>query len=120
MNRQKELKLAYKLNPPPAGIFQIKNHHNGKIFIGSTMNLPGKRNSAFFQLKQKVHFNKELQADWNAFGASAFTFDILEVMKREDIPQAEWKEVLSALEEKWLSMQQPCEDKGYNKPSKKN
>jgi len=39
MDRKKELKLKYKETKPQAGVYQIKNTRNQKIFVGSTMNL---------------------------------------------------------------------------------
>lgn len=39
MDRKKELKQLYKEIPIQAGVFQIKNNINQKIFIGSTRNL---------------------------------------------------------------------------------
>lgn len=38
MNRKKELKQQYKEIPIEAGVFQIKNTVNNKIFIASTRN----------------------------------------------------------------------------------
>ena len=39
---KKELKKQYKQTLQPMGVYQIKNLVNGKIFIGSVKNLPGK------------------------------------------------------------------------------
>ncbi|KJS16022.1 MAG: excinuclease ABC subunit C [Peptococcaceae bacterium BRH_c4b] len=118
LDKRKELKLAYKLNPPPKGVYQIKNRINGKIFIGSNMNLPGSRNSYRFQLNLKCHRNKALQEDWDLYGADAFTFDILETLKTEEIPKDDWRDALSALEDKWLNNLQPYGERGYNKEKK--
>lgn len=126
-DRQKELKLAYKLNPPPMGVYQIRNQVNGKIFVSSSMNLPGKKNSFQFlldlrkhphQLNLKSHPNKGLQADWTTFGSEAFIFEVLETLKSEEIPEEERRKALAALEEKWLDKLQPYGETGYNKPPK--
>lgn len=118
MDRKKELKLAYKQTPRPMGVYQMKNHMNEKIFIGSSMNLPGSRNSNCFQLKLKSHRNKELQEDWHLYGEDAFTFDILEAVNPEKVPQEDWREAVATLEEKWLDILKPYGKNGYNKPSK--
>jgi hypothetical protein len=97
------------------GVFQIKNTTNEKILIGSSMNLPGKKNSQEFQLKAGGHYNKELQSDWNALGPAAFTFEILETLKPETIPQEDWRKAVTALEDKWLDTLQPYGERGYNK-----
>lgn len=118
MNRQKELKNSYKNNPPPMGVYQLKNKTTGKALVGSSMNLPGKKNSSAFQLNLNGHPNKELQADWNSYGQDAFLFEILEVLKPEDHPQEDWRKATLALEDKWLDKLQPYDDNGYNKPKK--
>lgn len=119
MDRRKELKLAYKQNPPPMGVYQIKNSINGKIFLGSSMNLPGKFNSHRIQLNFKCHHNKALQEDWDLYGADAFTFDILETLKLEEISKDYWRDAISAMEDKWLITLQPYGENGYNKQKKK-
>ncbi|MEW6698122.1 MAG: GIY-YIG nuclease family protein [Bacillota bacterium] len=115
MDRRKELKLAYKENPRPMGVYQIKNQSNGKIFIAGSMNLPGSFNSNRFQLNFNCHHNKALQDDWNEYGASAFTFDVLETLKSEEIAKEDWREAVSELEAKWLNTLQPYGEGGYHK-----
>lgn len=119
LDRRKELKLAYKQNPPPMGVYQIKNNINGKILVGSSMNLPGSFNSFRFQLNLKVHRSEALQEDWALHGQEAFSFDILETLKSEEIPREDWREAVTALEDKWLNTLQPYGETGYNKPKKK-
>ncbi|GBG57585.1 nuclease [Sporomusaceae bacterium FL31] len=120
MDRKKELKLAYKETPPPMGVYQIKNTVNGKILVGSGMNLPGKHNSCLFQLKINRHPNTELQADWNTAGPTAFTFEILETLKYQELPESQWRKAIAELEDKWLAKLSPYGDKGYNKLKLKN
>jgi hypothetical protein len=115
MDRRKELKLAYKQNPLPMGVFQLKNNVNGKMLIGGSMNLPGMKNRLLFQLRMDSHPSNELQADWRSLGADAFSFDVLETIKAEEIPQEEWKKNVLALEEKWLANLEPYGEKGYNR-----
>jgi len=120
MDRRKELKFAYKQTPTPMGVYQLTNKLNGKILIGSSMNLPGKKNSILFQLKQGAHRVKELQADWIASGPDAFDFEVLENLKHEKIAVDQWRGAVTALENKWLAALQPYGDRGYNnKPKEK-
>ncbi|QDR82304.1 GIY-YIG nuclease family protein [Sporomusa termitida] len=100
------------------GVYQIKNTVTGKLFIGSSLDLPGKLNSNRFQLSMKSHHNKELQADWNLYGSDAFTFEVLENINPEKIAQESWRNAVAELEEKWLDTLQPYGDKGYNPPAK--
>lgn len=115
MDRKKQLKLEYKETPRPMGVFQIKNTANGKIFIDSSMNLPGSFNGQRFQLSMNGHSNKQLQQDWNTYGSDAFAFEILEKINPEKIAKDDWREAVSSLKTKWLENLQPYEDKGYNK-----
>ncbi|MEG6586687.1 GIY-YIG nuclease family protein [Dendrosporobacter sp. 1207_IL3150] len=115
MDRRKELKLAYKQNPQPMGVYLYKNNINGKILVGSSMNLPGKKNSIDFQLKMGGHSNKAFQADYNLLGPEAFTFEILETLKYQDITPDDWRNKVNELEEKWLKKLKPYGELGYNK-----
>jgi len=113
---KKELIQNYKLTPRPMGVFQISNLVSGKIFIGKSENLDGIFNRIEFQLKANCHTQKDLQADWNQFGANNFAFEILEVLEsRENL---DIKKELEFLEDLWLEKLQPFGSKGYNEPKK--
>lgn len=113
MNRKKELKQLYKETTVEAGVYQIKNTKNGKIFIGSTPNFKT-LNGLKFMLQNDGHKNNELQGEWKRFGKEAFTIDILEILKKKDEPYYNEKEALADLEQKWLEQLQPYEERGYN------
>ena len=114
MKSREEIKREYKERRKPAGIFQVKNTANGKILLGSSLNLEGPLNSHRFMLTIGRHRNEELQRDWNAFGADAFVFEILEEVKVKDDPAFDLDQELTLLEEIWLEKLQPFGDKGYN------
>jgi hypothetical protein len=65
---RKELKEEYKQRKPKIGVFQIRNILNGKIFIGSSINLDAAWNSQEFRLNAGAHPNAGLQKDWMALG----------------------------------------------------
>ena len=115
MDRRKQLKLAYKETPRPMGVYQILNKKSNKIYIGSSLNLPGKLNSSRFQLELQSHYNKALQEDWNMYGAESFSFEILEQLDPQKIIKENWPKALAELEEMWLDKLQPYNEKGYNK-----
>jgi len=114
MDKRKELINAYKQTTPPMGILQIKNKKNGKIFICSSVNIPGIINRYRFQLKLGSHKNRDLQNDWNEFGEDSFEFETLEAIEPKADPG--WKAVdeLSKHKEFWLEQLQPFGDRGYN------
>ncbi|HMM20985.1 MAG TPA: GIY-YIG nuclease family protein [Selenomonadales bacterium] len=113
---RKEIKQDYKNNPPPLGIFQIQNAKNNKLLIGSTMDLTRVWNRHHFQLRMGCHVNQALQSDWSACGPEAFSFEVLETVNQEKVPQEDWRDTLAGLEKKWLEKLQPYGDRGYNKP----
>lgn len=113
METKKELKKMYKEMRTTAGIFQIKNIKNQKIFVKSSMNLKT-INGEQFQLEHNIHTNKILQQDWNKFGKDSFVFEILEVLEqKEEILDVKY--ALKKLEEKWIDQLQPFGEQGYHK-----
>jgi len=109
-----DLRRAYKESPRQAGIFQIKNTHTGKILLGSSTNLHGPLNKHRFMLSIGGHDNAGLQKDWNQFGADAFSFDILEIVKPSNDPLFNLDDELTLLEQIWLEKLQPFGERGYN------
>ncbi|MED4227906.1 GIY-YIG nuclease family protein [Neobacillus cucumis] len=115
MDRKKELKQQYKETSVEAGVFQIKNTINNKIYLGKTKNFKTLNGLKFMLETNGYTPNKELQREWNEYGKDAFTFEILEALKTSDDPYYNEKEALAALEEKWLETLQPYGERGYNK-----
>ena len=111
---KKELNREYLERPKPAGVFQIKNIENGKMLLGSSLNLEGPLNKHQFMLKIGSHKNKALLQDWNELGPDKFVFEILEVVQVQDNPNFNLKDELTLLEEIWLERLQPFGEKGYN------
>ena len=113
MNRKSELKQQYKETKIEAGVYQIRNTKNQKIFIESTPNLKtinGKR----FTLDMGSFQNKLLQTEWKEFGAEAFVFETLEILKTPEHGYFDAKDALKKLKEKWLDELQPYGEQGYN------
>ena len=110
---RKELNREYVERLKPAGIYQVKNTANGKMLLGSSLNLEGPLNRHRFMLKIGSHTNKALQTDWNELGAEAFTFEILEEVKVKQDPNFNLQDELTLLEMIWLENLQPVEN-GYN------
>ena len=114
-----ELKRAYKDNPPPAGIFQVINAVNGKVFLGKGANVRGILNSQQAQLQFGSHRNRDLQQDYNQLGAEKFTFEIVDQLDPSDKTPQQMQEDLAALEELWLEKLKPYGERGYHTlPSK--
>lgn len=118
MQRRKEINREYKERVKPSGVFQIKNLANGKVLLGSSLNLEGPLNKHRFMLKINAHPNQELQKDWNELGPDSFTFEILETIPIKDHPNFNLKDELTLLEEIWLEKLQPFGERGYNVDAK--
>ena len=110
---RKDLHREYKERVKPAGIYQVKNIKNGKVLLGSSLNLEGPLNRHKFMLKIGSHTNKALQNDWNAFGPDAFVFEILEEVQVNDDPNFDLQDDLALMEMIWLEKTQPVQN-GYN------
>ena len=114
MDRKRELKQQYQEIEIVAGVYQIKNNLNGKLFVESTRNLKT-INGVKFTLNNNTHMNKLLQSDWNEFGKEAFSFEILEKLKKDEKdPYFNEKETLKKLEQKWFDQLQPYGENGYH------
>ena len=111
---RQDIKREYKERKKPAGIFQVKNTANGKVFLGSSMNLEGPLNSHRFMLTIGKHRNEALQKEWNTFGADKFVFEVLEEVKVKDDPNFNMSDELTLLEEIWLEKLQPFGERCYN------
>ena len=115
---RKELKAEYKTSKTSAGVFQIRNLINGKIFIGTAQNIPGILNSNKFQLTAGKHPNARLQADWKAFGESAFVFEPVDELTVPDNPHRDIRMELAELQDMWLEKLKPFGERGYNEAPK--
>jgi group I intron endonuclease len=111
---REELKRGYKERPKIAGVFQIKNIANGKVLLGSSLNLEGPLNAHRFMLRTGHHLNKTLQQDWNEYGADKFVFEILEEVKVTIDPNFNLDDELTLLEQIWIEQLDPFGKRGYN------
>jgi len=117
-NKRAEIKRIYKQNSPDMGIYQIKNRVNGKIYLGSSKNLEGTRNSRLFTLKMgKAVFSQSLQKDLDEFGADSFEYSVLDILDKPELGD-NIDRLLAALELHWLEKLQPFEERGYNSAKK--
>lgn len=114
MTSRSDIKRQYLEATKDAGIFLITNTTNGKVYLGSSLNLHGPLNKHRFMLSTKSHYIDGLQKDWNQFGPDAFKFEIVEVIEPKDDPEFDITEALAAREQAWLLKTQPVGERGYN------
>lgn len=111
---RQDIKREYKERKKPAGVFQVKNLVNGKVLLGSSLNLEGPLNGHKFMLSNGSHRNAALQKDWNTYGPDKFVFEILEVVKVKDDPNFNLLDELTLIEQIWIEKLQPFGERGYN------
>ena len=111
---RKELNREYVERVKPSGVFQVKNTVNGKVFLGSSLNIEGSLNKHKFMLKIGSHTNKALQKDWDESSPDQFVLEILEEVQVIDSPNFNLKDELTLLEQIWLEKLQPFGERGYN------
>jgi hypothetical protein len=75
---RKEAARQFKERKPSPGIYALRCSTTSRTWVDSSPNLDAAQNSQFFQLRQRLHRNKELQAEWNAHGEGSFSFEVLE------------------------------------------
>ncbi len=90
-----------------SGIYRIVNQVNRKYYIGSAVSIQQRFTQHRRLLRQNQHFNSHLQAAWNKYGESSFTFETIETVP---------KELLLKAEQYWIDLCSVNNTKlGYNK-----
>ena len=97
---------AYKERKTVAGIFVIRSKASAERWVGQAANLEKIQNRIWFSLRQGSDPHPTLQAASKAHGADAFTFEIVEQLKDEEVDYvrngmlserlAHWAKALSA------------------------
>jgi hypothetical protein len=113
---QKQLKKNYQQSPRPMGVFLIRNNLSDRVFLASGLDLHGTVSRHKFQLRNGIHANKSLQADWNQFGSNGFAFEIVDELTAREGVGFDYRKELMFLEDLWLERLQPFGDRGYNLP----
>jgi hypothetical protein len=102
MDRKKELKEEYRQMKSDMGVFMISSKTNNMCYIEGTQDLKSRMNRYKFQLEHGSHPCRELQKDWNQFGAGNFTIEILENLKYDkDESKTDYTEELAIMQMIW-------------------
>ncbi len=72
-----------------SGIYGIINLVNGKIYIGSAVDIRNRWYTHKINLRNNKHQNKYLQRSWNEYGELNFKFFILEICVKLDLIKRE-------------------------------
>ncbi len=105
---RKALTRAYKESRRPIGVFCVRNVETGEALIGRSVDLPSILNRERITLRMGGHPNRRLQQDWNARGADAFVFEVLDTLAwPENTPDFDPTDDLVLLEAMWRERIQP-------------
>ena len=110
----KQLKDEYKPKKFRIGIFQVRNAINGKIFVGSSINLDAIWNRIKVEVKFGGHRNEKLQNDWKEFGEENFVFEVLSEIEEKDGDKVDYNKEVKTPEEMFIEELQPFGERGYN------
>lgn len=90
-----------------AGVYQIRNIVNGKVYVGSSSDMQARRREHLYELRKNIHSNRHLQNAYNKYGKGNFVFEVLEFLP--DITQ-QWER-----EQYWIDTLHACNKSlGYN------
>lgn len=83
-----------------SGIYQIRNTKNGKVYVGSAVNLRKRFLKHKSYLSRNVHPNARLQSAANKYGLESFSFELLEICNRAEVIDREqvWLDKLMVVE----------------------
>jgi group I intron endonuclease len=79
LSKDKMEMKTYEDIPAKPGIYCILNEVNGKIYIGSAINLLRRKCQHAWDLNNNKHYNQYLQNASNKYGLSNFSFHIIEI-----------------------------------------
>ena len=98
---KKAIKRQYLEVKSRAGVYAIRNHATGRALIAGAPNVEGVLNRHRFELRFGQHRNKSLMKDWQTFGESGFSFEVLDRIKPSDDPAFNAVEELAQLVNLW-------------------
>jgi group I intron endonuclease len=89
-----------------SGIYTIRNTANGKMYVGSALNIVQRKYGHKSRLLKGTHHSSKLQAAWIKHGEQAFVFEVLELVDSLDR--------LIEREQHWIDFYCACGVNGYN------
>lgn len=99
---KKEAIAEYKNRKTPRGAYVVRFADDGPAWVDAVPDLDAARNGLLFMLRNRLHRNPELQAEWDARGESAFRYEVLEKLDDDLAPMA-WRDLLKDKKKEWLA-----------------
>jgi hypothetical protein len=85
VEEQKAAIAAFKERKVEAGIYAVQCGGSGQTWVGSAPDISTIKNRLWFTLRQGQCLHQSLQDAWIAYGAEAFTFELIERLEDENI-----------------------------------
>ena len=103
VSRRKQLKEQYKQARPDMGVFVIRSKTTGKVYVEAAKDLRGAMNGSTFKLSAGMHRNRELQRDWQRYGADDFLVEVLDKLPySKDETKTDYDDDLAELRDMWV------------------
>jgi len=99
---RKDLIREYKETPRTMGVFRVRNTGSGRSIVASSRDVHSVLNRHRAQLRMGGHPDKQLQKEWDALGADAFEFEILDTLEPKEEAGYDPADELSELEALWV------------------
>ncbi|MDR3739941.1 MAG: GIY-YIG nuclease family protein [Terracidiphilus sp.] len=99
---RKESIRKFKEQKTRLGAYAVRSSATADVWVGVSRNLDATKNGCWFTLRNGMHQEKSLQAEWNAHGESAFSYEILDVLA-EDAHPLEIDTLLKNMKKDWLA-----------------
>ncbi|MCW5759040.1 MAG: GIY-YIG nuclease family protein [Phenylobacterium sp.] len=93
----------FKERRTDAGIYAVRCGPTGETWVAGSRNIDAQQNSLWFGLRSGGHPNKAMQQAWNAHGAEAFAFEVLERIEAGDFTALGLADHVKARERHWLA-----------------
>ncbi len=77
--------MTLKRRQPKCGIYQIRNETNGKVYIGSAVDIEDRWRLHRLALSNGTHHSRYLQRAWGKYGETNFSFVIVELVLLREI-----------------------------------
>ena len=104
---KKELKENYKNRTVIGGVYCIKCNGNGYMWIKSTTDMAGQKNKFEFSISTHSCLEPRMYKEWEQYGAEAFSFVILEEIKKGEIQtEQEFADDVDTLLEMWMEKEE--------------
>ncbi len=94
---------AYGERKKQAGVFRVLNTANGRVLLGSALDLHAPLNRVTFELDMAMCWNPEMKRDLETFGRDSFVIEILEKVQSQDDTDFDPEQELQMLERKHLA-----------------